>query len=69
MEETLIIIKTFNNEIETIMAREKLEANGIYSFIESENSTGLDPLGGKKLKVFLKDKLRAEQIISENTLK
>lgn len=68
-EDTRILLREFNNEVEATMAQQKLEENDIYSFIENPNTTGLTPLGGKALMVFLKDKEKAEQILSEETIK
>ena len=68
-QDETFIIRTFNNEIEAEMAREKLELSGIYSIIENANTSGLTPLGGTDLKVFLKDQERAEQILSEGIIK
>jgi hypothetical protein len=42
-----------------------LKANGIDSFLENENPIGLNPLGGIELKIFAKDKEKAEKIIAE----
>ncbi|PBQ33397.1 hypothetical protein CNR22_16960 [Sphingobacteriaceae bacterium] len=66
-DETLIL-RSFNNEIEATMAQEKLEQAGIYSFVENPNTTGLTPLGGTVLKIFLKDKMQAEEILADETL-
>jgi hypothetical protein len=67
-EETTIIPRTFNNEPEAEMAKEKLEASSIYSFIENENTTGLPPLSSNALKIFLKDKEQAELVIAEDII-
>ena len=60
------VLRTFNTMFEADMAVEKLKANGIYSFTEDENVVGLNPLGGVELKVFLKDKERAEQVLGSS---
>ena len=68
-EDATVLLFTFHNPLEATMAQEKLKTNDIYAFIENENTVGLTPLGGVELKVFLKDKERAELILSEETIK
>ena len=36
-----------------------------FDFLENENPVGLNPLGGIELKIFAKDKEKAEKIIAE----
>ena len=60
-----IILSIYNDMVEAGVAQEKLQANGIDSFLENENVMGLNPLGGIELKIFSKDKEAAEKILSE----
>ena len=64
-KENLILIRTFNNSFEANLAKGKLAENGIESFVEEENVVGLNPLGGTELKVFLKNRKTAEDILSD----
>jgi len=64
-QDTTIVLCTFNDTLEATFVQEKLKANGIDSFLENENPIGLNPLGGIELKIFAKDKERAEIIIAE----
>jgi len=60
-----VVLAIFNDVVEANMAREKLRASGIDSFLENENVMGLNPLGGVELKIFSKDKEAAEKILTE----
>jgi hypothetical protein len=62
-QDKTIVLYTFNDAIEASLAKDKLAANGIDSFLENENPIGLNPLGGVELKIFLKDKEKAEEIM------
>ncbi|OQP61718.1 hypothetical protein A3860_31120 [Niastella vici] len=62
--DTTIVLCTFNDTLEATFVQEKLKANGIDSFLENENPIGLNPLGGIELKIFAKDKERAEIILA-----
>lgn len=64
-QDKIIVLQIFNNIVEVTLAQDKLKANGIDSFVENENPIGLNPLGGIELKIFYKDKERAEKIIAE----
>ena len=59
-----IILFIFNDIMEANIARDKLKANGIDSFLENENVMGLNPMGGIELKIFSKDKEAAEKILA-----
>ena len=63
-QDTIITLHTFYDALEASLAQDKLRENGIESFIENENVTGLNPLGGIELKVFSKDQQEAELIIT-----
>lgn len=60
-----IVLKIFNTSLEAGIAKSKLQAKGIESFLENENVVGLNPLGGIELKVFSKDLERAKKILSQ----
>jgi hypothetical protein len=61
----IILLQTFDDALAASLAQDKLKENGIDSFLEDENVLGLNPLGGVGLKIFLKDKERAEIILAE----
>lgn len=64
-QEELVLAKTFNNSFEANIARTKLSAEGIASFLEEENVIGLNPLGGMELRVFAKDLKTTKEILSQ----
>ena len=63
-QDNTITLCIFNEMLQASFAQNKLKESGIDSFLENENVVGLNPLGGVELKVFLKDKERAEEIIA-----
>lgn len=63
-QDTTIVLSTFNNALEAAFVQQKLKENGIDSFLENENPIGLNPLGGIELKIFAKDKEKAEMIMA-----
>ena len=65
MQESTILLYTYNDILEANIIQEKLKAQGIDSFVENEDVAGLNPLGGVKVKIFAKDLEAAEKIISE----
>ena len=65
IQDSTILLYTYNDILEANAVQEKLEAQGIDSFIEEENVAGLNPIGGVKVKIFSKDKEAAEKIINE----
>ena len=64
IQDKTIILFTYNDILEANIAMEKLKENGIESFLNDENVMGLDPIGGVDLKIFEKDKVAAEKIIT-----
>ena len=64
IQDKTIILFTYNDILEANIAMEKLKENGIESFLNDENVMGLDPIGGVELKIFEKDKVAAEKIIT-----
>ncbi|HEX2682342.1 MAG TPA: DUF2007 domain-containing protein [Ferruginibacter sp.] len=65
MQESTILLYTYNDILEANIIQDKLKARGIDSFIENEDVAGLNPLGGVKVKIFAKDKEAAEEVINE----
>lgn len=64
-QQNTMVLRVFNDIVEATIARDKLTANGIASFVEDENPIGLNPLGGIELKIFEKDRAIAEEIIGQ----
>lgn len=63
-QDNTIILYTFNDMLEAKIAQEKLNANGLESFLKNENVMGLDPVGGVELNIFEKDLEAAKKIIT-----
>ena len=63
-QDKTIILHTYNDMLEAKMIQDKLTENGIESFLNDENVMGLDPVGGVELRIFEKDAVTAQQIIS-----
>ncbi|HQV60010.1 MAG TPA: DUF2007 domain-containing protein [Chitinophagaceae bacterium] len=63
-QDKTIVLHTYTDMLEAKMIQDKLKENGIDSFINDENVMGLDPVGGAELRIFEKDKVAAEKIIS-----
>ncbi len=64
IQDKTIILHTYNDLQEAKMFQDKLKENGIKSYLNDENVMGLDPMGGVELKIFEKDKVAAEKIIT-----
>ena len=64
-EEKIITLYTFKDIVEATLALQKLKAKGIDSFLEDTTTSGINPLGGVELKIFLKDKNKAEKVIMD----
>ena len=62
-QDKTIVLHTYSDITEAKMAQEKLEENGIRSFLHDDNVMGLDPVSGVELKIFEKDKAVAEKIV------
>jgi len=62
-DDKTITLHTYNDATEAKMIQDKLKENGIDSFLNDENVLGMDPVAGVELKVFEKDKAKAERII------
>ncbi len=63
--EEIITLHTFKDIVGATLALQKLKDAGIDSFLEDTTTSGINPLGGVELKVFLKDTQEAEKIIME----
>jgi len=59
-----IVLHTYTDMTEAKMNQDKLNENGIESFLNDENVMGLDPVGGVELRIFEKDKEAAEKILA-----
>lgn len=65
IQESTVLLYTYNDILEANLIQNKLKAAGIDSFIENEDVAGLSPLGGIKVRIFSKDLEAAEKIINE----
>lgn len=63
-QDKTIVLHTYSDMSEAKIIQDKLNANGIESFLNDENVMGLDPVGGVELRIFEKDKEAAEKIIA-----
>jgi hypothetical protein len=54
-QDKTIVLHTYPGMMEAKMIRDKLNENGIASFLNDENVMGLDTVGGMELKIFEKD--------------
>jgi hypothetical protein len=61
----IITLYTFKDILEGTLAVDKLKVNNIESILQDETTSGINPLGGIELKVFSKDKEKANKIIVE----
>ncbi len=64
-QDQTVHLYTYDDILLANLAQEKLKTGGIESFLAHENVAGLNPIGGVELKVFLKDKEAAENIIAD----
>lgn len=62
--EPTIVLHAYPDMIEAKINQDKLQENGIESFLNDENVMGMDPIGGVELKIFEKDKEEAEKILA-----
>ena len=58
-----VTLHTYPDTAQAQIAQDKLQQNGIDSFLNDENTMGLDPVGGVELKVFEEDLAEAEAIL------
>jgi hypothetical protein len=64
-ENEIITLYTFKDIMEATLAMDMLKENGIESFLADETTSGINPMGGVELKIFLKDAEEAGKIIKE----
>lgn len=62
-EEETVIIGVYNDVAEASAAKNKLENEGIATFMVDENVIGLNPLGGIELKILSRDEEKARKIL------
>lgn len=66
------VLKTFSNEINAEIVKQKLAANGIESFIRDDDNGGMLPSlqasGGVRLEVLERDVKKAHQILDNGTM-
>jgi len=60
-----VVLNIFNDSFAANLAQNKLQEEGIESFLVDENVVGLNPLGGVELKIFSRDLEKAKKILSE----
>jgi len=61
----IVTVYTFKDILEATLAVDKLKANHIESFLTDETTSGINPLSGVELKVFFKDREKADGIVEE----
>ena len=64
-KDDIVVLKIFNDSFAANLAQNKLQEEGIESFLVDENVVGLNPLGGVELKIFSGDLEKAKKILSE----
>jgi predicted house-cleaning noncanonical NTP pyrophosphatase (MazG superfamily) len=64
-KDDIVVLKIFNDSFAANLAQNKLQEEGIESFLVDENVVGLNPLGGVELKIFSRDLEKAKKILSE----
>ena len=65
VNENTVTLHKYADPLEAKMMQDKLQENGIESFLNDENVMGMDPIGGVELKVFEKDAISAEKILAK----
>lgn len=67
MAEQMVVVHSFDSEVEAQMAKGRLESEGIEAIVSSDDCAGLHPhlqrVYGVKLLVFKKDLVRAQSIL------
>lgn len=68
MEEEVVVLKTFNNEVDAEMAQQMLRDAGVKSFVSKDDGGGMEPqlqgTVGVRLMVNRADAESAQQILS-----
>jgi hypothetical protein len=67
MPDEVIVIKTFSDEIDAIMAKQVLEGSGVRAFVLKDDAGGMEPhlqqTGGVRLMVNQMDAERARELL------
>lgn len=67
MSHEVIVLKTFNNEIEAAMAQQVLQEAGMTAFVSKDDASGMEPhlqrTNGVRLVVNLVDERRAHKLL------
>ena len=67
MSEEVVVLKTFNNEIEAVMAQQVLQEAGVTAFVFKDDAGGMEPqlqqTNGVRLVVNLADAQRANKML------
>ena len=67
MSDQVVVLKTFNNEIEAAMAQQVLQEAGMTAFVSKDDAGGLEPhlqrTNGVRLVVNLVDARRAHKLL------
>jgi len=67
MSDQVVVLKTFNNEIEAAMAQQVLQEAGMTAFVSKDDAGGMEPqlqqTNGVRLVVNLVDARRAHKLL------
>ena len=67
MSDEVIVLRTFNNEIEAAMAQQVLQEAGMTAFVSKDDAGGMEPqlqqTNGVRLVVNLVDERRAHKLL------
>lgn len=67
MSDEIVILKTFNNEIEAVMAQQVLQEAGMTAFVSKDDAGGMEPqlqrTNGVRLVVNRVDARRAHELL------
>ena len=67
MSDQVVVLKTFNNEIEAAMAQQVLQEAGMTAFVSKDDAGGMEPqlqqTNGVRLLVSLVDARRAHKLL------
>ena len=68
MSDQVVVLKTFNNEIEAAMAQQVLQEAGMTAFVSKDDAGGMEPqlqqTNGVRLVVNLVDARRAHKLLN-----
>lgn len=67
MKNKLVLLRSFSNEVDAMVAKSHLEASGVFVAVKKDDVGGMQPsfqlTGGVSLMVRAKDEKRANQIL------